>query len=296
MLDRLLTEAVNPATADIDTRSSLEIVQLINAEDAKVAAAIALELPHIAEAVDIIVARLQAGGHLYYFGAGTSGRLGVLDASEMPPTYNTPPELVRGVICGGTRALTSSVERMEDDELAGERDVTEAGVSQRDVAVGIAASGRTPYVIGALRKARSLGAATVALSCHTPSLLGVLADVEIAPLVGPEVVAGSTRMKAGTAQKMVLNMLSTATMIRLGKTYGNLMVDVRGTNSKLVDRARRIVQRVTGVSGDEAVAALDAANGEVKVALVMLLAKVGAPEARTRLAHAGGLVRKAIGE
>ncbi len=293
-LDRLLTEAVNPATLDIDTRSSLEIVQLINAEDGKVAAAIALELPRIGQAVDIIVERMQTGGHLYYFGAGTSGRLGVLDAAEMPPTYNTPPEFVCGVICGGPRALTSSLERMEDDPLAGERDVVESGVTRKDVVVGIAASGRTPYVIGALRKARALGAVTVALACHKPSEIGALADVEIAPLVGPEVVAGSTRMKAGTAQKMVLNMLSTATMIRLGKTYGNLMVDVRGTNSKLIDRARRIVQRVAGVSEEVAAVTLAAANNEVKVALVMLLANVTAADARDRLAHAAGRVRKAI--
>ncbi len=295
MLERLLTEAVNPATLDIDTRNSLEIVQLINAEDARVALAIERELPHIARAVDIIVERLQREGRLFYFGAGTSGRLGVLDASEMPPTYNSPPGLVRGVICGGPRALTSPVERMEDDPTLGERDVVEAGVGASDVVVGIAASGRTPYVIGALRKSRELGAATISLACNRPSEIGALADVEIAPLVGPEVVAGSTRMKAGTAQKMVLNMLSTATMIRLGKTYGNLMVDVRGTSFKLRDRARRIVQRVTGVSADEALATLDAADGEVKVALVMLLAKASAVDARARLEHAGGMVRKALG-
>jgi len=294
VLDRLLTEAVNTATVDIDTRSSLEIVQLINAEDAKVAEAVKAELPNIAHAVDIIVEHMQHGGRLFYFGAGTSGRLGVLDASEMPPTYSVPPDLVRGIICGGPQALTSSVEKLEDDPTLGEHDVVEVGVTAKDVVVGIAASGRTPYVIGALKKAKEVGAATIALACNRPSEIGAIADIEIAPLVGPEVVAGSTRMKAGTAQKMVLNMLSTATMIRLGKTYGNLMVDVRGTSSKLRDRSRRIVQQVTGVSADEAVTTLEAADYEVKTALVMILAHVDAATARQRLAQAGGFVRRAI--
>lgn len=193
MLDRLLTEGVNANTLDIDTRSSPEIVQLINAEDAKVAEAVRLELPQIARAVDIIVERLRAGGHLFYVGAGTSGRLGVLDASEMPPTYSVPPDLVRGIICGGPTALTTPVERMEDDADLGASDLLAAGAAASDIVVGIAASGRTPYVIGALTKARELGAATVAIACNRPSEIGVLADIEIAPLVGPEVIAGSTR-------------------------------------------------------------------------------------------------------
>jgi N-acetylmuramic acid 6-phosphate etherase len=295
MLERLLTEGVNPATLDIDTKSSLEIVQLINAEDAKVAEAIRVELPGIAHAVDIIVTRLRQGGSLLYFGAGTSGRLAVLDASEMPPTYSVSPALVRGIICGGPRALTSSVEKLEDDAELGARDALDAGVTAKDVVVGVAASGRTPYVIGVLRKARELGAATISLACNRPSEIGALADVEIAPLVGPEVVAGSTRMKAGTAQKMVLNMLSTAAMIRCGKTYGNLMVDLRGTSYKLRDRALRIVQRITGVSEQEAEKALEASGYEAKVALVMIMAGVSADEARVRLAEAGGLVRRALG-
>ena len=294
MLDRLLTEGVNANTLDIDTRSSPEIVQLINAEDAKVAEAVRLELPQIARAVDIIVERLRAGGHLFYVGAGTSGRLGVLDASEMPPTYSVPPDLVRGIICGGPTALTTPVERMEDDADLGASDLLAAGAAASDIVVGIAASGRTPYVIGALTKARELGAATVAIACNRPSEIGVLADIEIAPLVGPEVIAGSTRMKAGTAQKMTLNMLSTAAMVRLGKTYGNLMVDVRGTSSKLRDRSRRIVERVTGASTDEALVALETCNYEVKVALVMIMADATVDEARARLARSGGFVRGAI--
>ena len=212
----------------------------------------------------------------------------------MPPTYTRPPDLVRGVICGGQRALTSPVEKMEDDAALGERDVVEAGVTSNDVVVGIAASGRTPYVIGVLRKAKDLGAATIALACNRPSEIGALADVEIAPLVGPEVVSGSTRVKAGTAQKMALNLLSTATMIRLGKTYGNLMADVRGSSSTLHERARRIVQQVTGASAHEAAAALEAANGAVKTALVMLLAQATADDARQWLARAAGFVRKAL--
>ncbi len=255
-----------------------------------------MELPNIARAVDVIVERLRRGGHLIYIGAGTSGRLGVLDASEMPPTFNAPPDLVRGIICGGPIALTTSVERLEDDPQLGAQDIIAAGIGERDVVVGIAASGRTPYTIGALQKARELGAATVALTCTRPSQMGAIADVEIAPLVGPEVIAGSTRMKAGTAQKMVLNMLSTATMIRLGKTYGNLMVDVRGSSSKLRARAQRIVQNVTGVSSEQATKALEATGYEVKVALVMLMANVSPDEARRRLADAGGLVRKATGQ
>lgn len=293
MLDRLLTEGVNPATVDIDTRSSLEIVQLINAEDAKIAAAVQAELPHIAQAVDTIVERMRRGGRLFYFGAGTSGRLGVLDASEIPPTYSAPPELVQGFICGGLSALVKSSEGLEDSEALGEEAVTAAAVTAGDTVVGIAASGRTPYVIGALRKANVLGAATVSVTCNRPSQAGTVAGIDIAVLVGPEVVSGSTRMKAGTAQKMVLNMLSTASMIRLGKTYGNLMVDMRGTNSKLRERARRIVQRLTGASEQEALTALQAAGYETKVALVMLLAAVSAAEARRRLAEAGGLVRLA---
>ncbi len=293
MLDRLLTEGVNPATLDIDARSSLEIVQLMNAEDAGVAEAVRTELPKIAQAVDIIVERMRRGGRLLYLGAGTSGRLGVLDASEMPPTFSTPPELVQGLICGGARALTSAVEKLEDDPALGERDVMAAGVTEKDVVVGLSASGRTPYVVGGLRKARELGAATISVACNNPSEIAAVADVAIAPLVGPEVVSGSTRLKAGTAQKMVLNMLSTASMIRLGKTYGNLMVDLRGTSYKLRERARRIVQQVTGASAQEAVAALQAADYEVKVALVMILGGVEAEEARRRLTRAGGFVRRA---
>jgi len=294
MLDHLLTEQINPATMDIDTRSSLEIVALINAADATVAAAVREELPAIARAVDLIVERMRQGGRLLYVGAGTSGRLGVLDAAECPPTFNTPPGLVVGIICGGTIALTTAVEKLEDDPGLGERDILAHQVTGRDTVVGLSASGRTPYVIGALAKAKELGAGTIAVACHRPSEIGAIADVDIAVLVGPEVIAGSTRMKAGTAQKMVLNMLSTATMIRLGKTYGNLMVDVHGTSVKLRDRAARIVQQVAGVSRHEAEAALQAADYEAKVAIVMLKAGVDAHTARQLLAAAQGFVRRAL--
>jgi N-acetylmuramic acid 6-phosphate etherase len=289
-----ITEARNPSTMAIDTLSSLEIVTLINKEDAGVAVAVRHQLPQIAQAVDIIVQRLRRGGRLFYFGAGTSGRLGVLDASEMPPTYSTPPELVRGVIAGGDTALRRSVEATEDDPQAGARAVGEAQINATDVVVGITASGGAPWVLGVLDEARRRGAATIALTCNPDSPLAHQTDVFIAPLVGPEVIAGSSRMKAGTAQKMVLNMLSTTTMIRLGKVYGNLMVDVQPTNAKLRRRAVRILQQAAGVHEDAAQAALNATGYQVKTALVMLLAGVDVDAARRRLALAKGFVRRAV--
>jgi len=289
-----ITEARNAATTAIDTASSLEIVTLINDEDARVAAAVRPQLPHIAQAVDIIVERLQRDGRLLYFGAGTSGRLGVLDASEMPPTYSTPPELVQGFVAGGDAALRRSVEAAEDDPEAGALVVQEAQVSAADVVVGITASGSASWVLSALAEARRRGAATIALTCNPASPLARQADVVIAPLVGPEVIAGSSRMKAGTAQKMVLNMLSTATMIRLGKVYDNLMVDVQPTNAKLRRRAERILQEAAGVDQDAAQAALNTTGYQVKVALVMLLADVDVGEARRRLVAAQGFVRRAV--
>lgn len=290
-----LTEARNPATAAIDTLSSLEIVRLINEEDDRVAGAVRRELPRIAQAVDLIVERLRRGGRLFYFGAGTSGRLGVLDASEMPPTFGVPPDLVQGFIAGGDAALRRSAEAAEDDAEAGAQTVRRAGVSAADAVVGITASGGAPWVLGAVAEARRRGAATIGLTCNPASPLARAVEVVIAPLVGPEVIAGSSRMKAGTAQKMVLNMLSTATMIRLGKVYGNLMVDVQPSNAKLRRRAVRILQEAAGVDEETAHRALEATGYEVKPALVMLLAGVDAGEARQRLAAAGGFVRRAIG-
>jgi N-acetylmuramic acid 6-phosphate etherase len=291
-----ITEARNPRTAGIDALASLEIVGLISDEDATVAPAVRRELGQIGRAVDVIVERLRRGGRLLYFGAGTSGRLGVLDASEIPPTYSAPPDLVQGFIAGGDVALRRSVEAAEDDPDAGAQAVREAKVNEADVVVGIAASGGTPWVLGAVAEARRRGAATIALTCNPDSPLARLAEIAIAPVVGPEAIAGSSRMKAGTAQKMVLNMLSTAAMIRLGKVYGNLMVDVQPTNAKLQRRAVRILQEATGVDAEAARHTLEAAEYEVKPALVMLLAKVDAAEARRRLATAQGFVHQAVRE
>lgn len=290
----LLTEARNPATEAIDTKSTLEIVTLINDEDAKVAAAVGKELPQIARAVDLIVEQLRSGGRLFYFGAGTSGRLGVLDAAECPPTFNVPPEMVQGIIAGGAPALVVSSEEKEDNASLGTQAVVDAGISPADAVVGLSASGSTPYVMGVLQKARELGAVTIAVVCNRPTPLDELAQVTIAPLTGPEVIAGSTRMKAGTAQKMVLNMLSTATMIRLGKVYSNLMADVQPTSKKLRRRAVRILQTIAGVSTVQAVRMLSAAGDEVKTALVMLLAEVDVDEAHRLLAEADGHVRRAV--
>jgi len=293
-LDDLLTEQRNPATMNVDGLSTLEIVTLINAEDAKVAEVVRGELPHIARAVDLIVERLRAGGRLFYVGTGTSGRLGVLDASEIPPTFSAPPTLVQGIIAGGVPALTRSSEGLEDHPEFGARDLLDRGVTGADVVVGLASSGRTPYVVGALAQAREIGCATIGIVCTRPAALAEHADVLITLLVGPEVVTGSTRMKAGTAQKMVLNLLSTTAMIKLGKVYGNLMVDLRPSNSKLRARARRIIRTLASVSDEEAARLLAAADDEVKVALVMALRGVAAAEARQRLQAANGLVRQAL--
>ncbi len=293
-IDKAITEARNPQTAAIDTLSSIEIVTLINDEDAAVPRAIRSQLAQIASAVDAIVMQLRQGGRLLYFGAGTSGRLGVLDASEMPPTFSVSPELVQGFIAGGDGALRRSVEGAEDDPEAGAQAVRQAAADSKDVVVGIAASGTTPWVLGAVTEARKRCATTIAITCNPDSPLVRLVDIAIVPVVGPEVVAGSSRMKAGTAQKMVLNMLSTATMIRLGKVYANLMIDVRPTNAKLRHRAVRILQEAAGVDEGAAQAALDATGYEVKLALVMLLAHVDAGEARRRLSEANGFVRRAV--
>jgi|DewCreStandDraft_1066081.scaffolds.fasta_scaffold00391_10 N-acetylmuramic acid 6-phosphate etherase len=292
--DLLLTEQRNPRTMELDRLSVLELLQVMNEEDRRVPEAVGRVLPAIARAVEGITARLRQGGRLLYFGAGTSGRLGILDAAECLPTFNAPPEQVRGFIAGGPAALTRPIEGAEDDAQAGAADVHAAAVSAQDVVVGLTASGRTPYVLGALQAARERGAFTVGVVCSVPSPLEPLVDVLIAPLVGPEIIAGSTRLKAGTAQKLVLNMLSTATMVQLGKVYGNLMVDVRATNAKLRDRAVRIVMAATGVDRATAEAALAQAGGECKTAIVMLVAGVDRSEAERRLAKSGGRVREAL--
>jgi N-acetylmuramic acid 6-phosphate etherase len=292
----MLTEATNAATMDIDTLPTLEMVRRINAEDHRVAPAVAAELSSIARAIDAIVERMKQGGRLIYIGAGTSGRLGALDAAECPPTFNTSPDQVIALIAGGERALTHAIEGAEDDADAGAREIAALAVTARDSVVGIAASGRTPYVLGGLREAKRRGAFIVSLACNRPAPIHDLADVSIAPLVGPEVIAGSTRLKAGTAEKMVLNMLSTGTMIRLGKTFGNLMVDVQATNTKLRERARRIVVQACHLSDEAADALLARCNGEVKTAIVVARAGVSPDQARARLRAANGVVRDALDE
>jgi N-acetylmuramic acid 6-phosphate etherase len=292
-LDQLATEGINPASTGIDRMTPLELARVMNDADATVAPAVAQQLPQIAAAIAAITDRLAAGGRLIYMGAGTSGRLGVLDASECPPTFNTPPEQVIGWIAGGPAALTTSIEAVEDDPDLGRADAARQQIGAGDVLVGIAASGRTPYVLGALTYAREVGALTVALACNADPPIGRAADITIAVETGPEIVNGSTRLKAGTAQKMVLNMLSTGVMIRLGKTYGNLMVDVQLTNAKLRRRAVAIVETVTGLATEDAAARL-AAAGDTKTALVAALAGVPPAVARERLRAAGGVVRRAL--
>ena len=294
-MELTLTEERNPLTRDIDTLPTLDMLTLINAEDQKVALAVRDELPSIAAAVDAIRVRMQRGGRLIYMGAGTSGRLGVLDASECPPTFGNPPELVVGFVAGGLAALTEAVEGAEDDRAGGAEKIAELAVSERDSVIGIAASGRTPYVIGSLQEAIKRNALTVSITCNRPSPLGELAEISIAPIVGPEVISGSTRLKAGTAQKMVLNMISTAVMIHLGKTYSNLMVDVQPTNVKLRQRAWRIVAEAAGLDLQEAARILSVCNDEVKTAIVAVLAGISPDMARIRLQETGGYVRKAIG-
>ena len=295
-LEKLLTEQTNPASASIDTLRTESVLRIMNAEDRQVAGAVEREIPAIARAVDAIVAAFELGGRLFYIGAGTSGRLGVLDASECPPTFNVPPEMVQGIIAGGEAALSQATETTEDDPAIGSRDLSARGFTAQDVLVGIAASGRTPYVLGAVAEARRLGAVTVGICCTPGAKLSRAVDFAIAPLVGPEIVAGSTRMKAGTAQKLVLNMLSTGTFIRLGYVYGNLMVNVQPKNEKLVDRARRIVAQAAGVSPERAVELLAESGMSVRTAIVMGKAGIAREEAERRLAASRGRVRQALGE
>ena len=292
--DHLLTEARNPLTTAIDAVGALGIVEIMNDEDVKVVEAVRAEAANVAKAVEWTAERFRRGGRLIYVGAGTSGRLGVLDASECPPTFSTPPEMVVGLIAGGPAALTRSIEGAEDHAEVGASEVAAMGVTDRDIVVGIASSGRTPYVLGAVREAKARGAATVGIACNRPSLLGAEVDLDIAPLVGPEVISGSTRLKAGTATKMVLNMITTGAMVLIGKTMGNRMVDFTPVNEKLRIRARRMLRELAEVDDARAVELLAAAGGRLKVALVMELAGVGPAEAEGLLGAHGGLVRKAV--
>ncbi|HVF38651.1 MAG TPA: N-acetylmuramic acid 6-phosphate etherase [Gemmatimonadaceae bacterium] len=295
MIDPRATERRNPRTASIDLASTAEIVDIINAEDRLVPDAVATQRNEIARAIEIAVHSFRAGGRLFYIGAGTSGRLGVLDASECPPTFGTDPEMVQGIIAGGLPALTRAQEGAEDVVENGALEMDAHGVNANDFVVGIAASGTTPYVHAALRRAGELGAKTAIVSCSIlPAEASAVVDVVILPIVGPEVVTGSTRLKAGTATKLVLNMITTGAMIRLGKTYGNLMVDLRATNNKLKDRSERIVIEVCGVSREEARSLLAAADKSVKTAIVMQKLGVDRNEAVAALENAGGVIRRAI--
>ena len=290
----LLTEAINDRTRDLDLRSPLDQARVMNEEDRRVPAAVEAVLPQIADAVVRIAEALRRGGRLIYVGAGTSGRLAVLDAAECPPTFGTPPDLVQAVLAGEAQAVTEAVEGAEDDEAAGARAMDARGAGPDDVVVGIAASGRTPFVIAAVRRARARGATTIAVACTPSSPLEAACHLGIVPLVGPEVIAGSTRLKAGTAQKLVLNMLSTLAMVQLGKVYGNLMVDLTATNAKLRRRAVRIVAAAAGVAEPDAVEALARAGGRAPVAIVMLRARLDPEAAAERLVRARGSVRRAL--
>src|SRR5437867_8768676 len=295
--DPRLTEQRNPRTGRIDVASSLEIVDLINAEDALVAPAVRLERERIARAIELAVTAFERGGRLIYVGAGTSGRLGVLDASECPPTFGTPPEMVQGIIAGGVQALVRSIEGAEDDVNAGARAMDDAAVMPKDFVLGIAASGTTPFVRAALGRAQTLAAVTGLLSCSDPpQILAETCDVLILPKVGPEALTGSTRMKAGTATKLVLNTISTGAMIRMGRAYGNLMVDLMAWSDKLRDRGERIVMECCGVDRPAARRAIEAAGGSVKLAIVMVKKAVEQATAERLLEEAGGFVRRAVGD
>ena len=296
-ISNLSTEQRNPKSMNIDNSSTAEILKIINEEDKTVPLAVEKELPFIEQAVEIIVDALKNGGRLLYFGAGTSGRLGIIDAAECPPTFGTPYDLIKGYIAGGKKAVFRAQEGAEDKEENGAADIIKADVTSKDVVCGIAASKRTPYVVGAVKKAKELGAKTLFVTCNPREQFNLKeVDVAICPYVGPEVIMGSTRMKSGTAQKLVLNMLTTASMVRLGKVYENMMIDLQMTNKKLVERSKRIVMTITGVSYEEAEEFLAKADGHVKTALVMIKANVNADKARELLAKADGFVRKAIEE
>jgi N-acetylmuramic acid 6-phosphate etherase len=293
-LHSLLTEQPNPASARIDAVPTEEMLRIINEEDRKVAEAVGREIPSIARAVDAIVSAFEAGGRLFYIGAGTSGRLGVLDASECPPTFSVSPDLVQGIIAGGEAALSRATETTEDDPAIGIRDLLARGFTGRDVLVGLAASGRTPYVIGPIAEARRMEAVTIGISCTPDSELARAVDIAITPLPGPEIIAGSTRLKSGTAQKLVLNMLTTGAFIKLGYVFGNLMVNVQPKNTKLLDRARRIVAQAAGISYERAGEALEEAGKSVRTAILMARAGISRDEAERRLAAAGGRISRAL--
>jgi len=293
-LRRLTTEKVNLASADLDRKSSLEIARIINSEDAKVAPALKRALPQIAQAIDLIAASLRKGGRLIYVGTGTSGRIAALDAAECPPTFDSDPKMVQFVIAGGPRALAMAVEANEDSPALGRRELARKKPRKNDVVVGLAASGRTPFTVAAIQYARSQGARTVAVTCNRNSPLGRAAHIEIVAEVGPEVVAGSTRMKAGTAEKMILNMLSTGAMARLGFAYGNLMVNVRLKNEKLRERAAAVLEKAATLERDEAQQLLKSSGNNVAVALVMAKTAMSRPQAEVALKRSGGHVRKAI--
>ncbi|MCF6269049.1 MAG: N-acetylmuramic acid 6-phosphate etherase [Melioribacteraceae bacterium] len=295
-ISKLSTEQKNPNSVNIDIQSTEEILAIINNEDKNVPTAVEAEIPYIAKAVDAIVEAIKNGGRLFYFGAGTSGRLGVVDASECPPTFGAPNGLINGLIAGGKEAMFTAQEGAEDFESNGAEDVVAAGVTSKDVVCGIAASRRTPYVIGAVKKAKEIGATTLYITATPRDTFNIdEVDIAMCPHVGPEVVMGSTRMKSGTAQKLVLNMLTTTAFVRLGKTYENMMIDLQQTNKKLVERSKRIVMMITGVEYDEATEYLNKSEGHVKTALVMILANVDLEEAKIRLEKADGFVRNAIG-
>ena len=291
---RLATEQRNPATMDLDTLDAAGILERISAEDRKVAEAVARELPYIARAVELVVSSFREGGRLIYVGAGTSGRLGVLDASECPPTFGSDPVQVQGVIAGGNGALVRAIEGAEDRAADGIRAMDDLAVSAKDAVIGLAASRRTPFVVAALSRARERGSRTAYVTCTPRAEFSLPVDVAICPVVGPEVLMGSTRMKAGTAQKLVLNMITTAAFVRVGKAYENMMVDLRATSEKLVERSRRTVMIVAGVDRDAATAAIEAAGGSVKTAIVMLKLSCARDDAERRLAAAGGFVRAAL--
>ena len=293
-LTTLTTEARNERTLTLDSAPLADMLRMIHDEDRRAVAAVEPELPYIAEAVEIVVEAIRGGGRLVYVGAGTSGRLGVLDAAECPPTFGTSPETVQGLIAGGREAMFQAQEGAEDHEETGREDIDALGIGPGDVVCGIAASRRTPYVVGAVERASALGAKTLFVTCNPRSQFTLDVDVAICPDVGPEPLMGSTRMKSGTATKLVLNMLSTAAMVRLGKVYENMMVDLKLTNEKLVERSRRIVMLATGCTYDEARATLGDAGDHVKTALVMRLAGVSADSARTRLRASEGFVREAV--
>ncbi|MBI6487174.1 N-acetylmuramic acid 6-phosphate etherase [Proteus mirabilis] len=293
-LSNLVTESRNHHSEHIDTLSTLEMLKVINNEDKKVPFAVEATLPHIARLVDKVVTAFSQGGRLIYCGAGTSGRLGILDASECPPTYGTPHDMVIGLIAGGHKAILQAVENAEDNVQLGEEDLRQLNFNAKDVLVGIAASGRTPYVIGALEYARSLGAVTGAISCNPDSPIAQRADIAITPIVGPEVVTGSSRMKAGTAQKLVLNMITTGAMIKMGKVFGNLMVDVEATNAKLIERQIRIVMQATECERATAEQALAQCQRHCKTAILMILAGVDAQQATQLLAQNKGFIRQAL--